>query len=52
MSPREGVLAAQGLGLETVFPCHYIDPEDEDVLAFDPAWPTRGRVARPCRARS
>jgi L-ascorbate metabolism protein UlaG (beta-lactamase superfamily) len=34
MSPREGVLAAQWLGLETVFPCHYINPDDADVVAF------------------
>ena len=34
MSPHEGVLAAQWLGLETVLPCHYIDPENGDVLEF------------------
>jgi L-ascorbate metabolism protein UlaG (beta-lactamase superfamily) len=34
MSPREGVLAAQWLGLGTVLPCHYIDPENGDVLEF------------------
>ena len=34
MSPREGVLAAQWLGLETVLPCHYIDPENDDVRVF------------------
>lgn len=34
MSPREGVLAAQWLGLETVLPCHYITP-DEDVREFE-----------------
>ena len=27
MSPYEGALAAQWLGLETVLPCHYIKPE-------------------------
>jgi L-ascorbate metabolism protein UlaG (beta-lactamase superfamily) len=34
MSPREGAVAAQWLGLETVLPCHYINPEDDDVRAF------------------
>lgn len=34
MSPREGALAAQWLGLETVLPCHYIDPECDDVHEF------------------
>ena len=34
MSPREGALAAQWLGLDTVLPCHYIDPDCEDVRAF------------------
>jgi L-ascorbate metabolism protein UlaG (beta-lactamase superfamily) len=34
MSPREGALAAQWLGLQTVLPCHYIDPDDDDVRAF------------------
>lgn len=35
MSPREGALAAQWLGLETVLPCHYILPDNEDMWAFD-----------------
>jgi L-ascorbate metabolism protein UlaG (beta-lactamase superfamily) len=26
LSPREGLLAAQWLGLKTILPCHYIDP--------------------------
>jgi L-ascorbate metabolism protein UlaG (beta-lactamase superfamily) len=35
MSPYEGFLAAQWLGLETVFPCHYCFPEgDEDLAAY------------------
>jgi L-ascorbate metabolism protein UlaG (beta-lactamase superfamily) len=35
MSPREGLLAAQWLGLQTVFPCHYITLEgDPDVEAY------------------
>jgi L-ascorbate metabolism protein UlaG (beta-lactamase superfamily) len=34
MSPREAALAARWLGLETVLPCHYIDPDHEDVRAF------------------
>jgi L-ascorbate metabolism protein UlaG (beta-lactamase superfamily) len=36
MSGREGVLAAQWLGLDVVLPCHYITPEgDEDVAGFE-----------------
>jgi L-ascorbate metabolism protein UlaG (beta-lactamase superfamily) len=35
MSPREGALAAQWLGLQTVFPCHYIDPDCDDVREFE-----------------
>lgn len=35
MSPREGALAAQWLGLETVLPCHYIDPDCDDVREFN-----------------
>jgi L-ascorbate metabolism protein UlaG (beta-lactamase superfamily) len=35
MSPREGALAAQWLGLEMVLPCHYIDPDNDDVRAFN-----------------
>jgi L-ascorbate metabolism protein UlaG (beta-lactamase superfamily) len=34
MSPYEGALAATWLGLETVLPCHYINPVDPDVEAF------------------
>jgi L-ascorbate metabolism protein UlaG (beta-lactamase superfamily) len=34
MSPREAALAAQWLGLETVFPCHYINADDPDVHEF------------------
>lgn len=37
MSPYEGALAAQWLGLETVLPCHYIDPDDQDVRDFEKA---------------
>ena len=35
MSPYEGALAAQWLGLETVLPCHYLDAGDPDVAAFE-----------------
>jgi L-ascorbate metabolism protein UlaG (beta-lactamase superfamily) len=35
MSPYEGALAARWLGLETVLPCHYINPDDPDVHAFE-----------------
>jgi L-ascorbate metabolism protein UlaG (beta-lactamase superfamily) len=34
MSPREGALAAQWLGLETVFPCHYINPSCTEIDEF------------------
>ncbi len=34
MSPYEGLLAAQWLGLGTVLPCHYCNPDDDDVRAF------------------
>jgi len=34
MSPLEGALAAQWLGLNTVFPCHYYDNECSDVKKF------------------
>ncbi len=34
MSPREGVLAAQWLGLKVVLPCHYINPDCDDVREF------------------
>ncbi len=35
MSPREGALAAQWLGVQTILPCHYIDPACEDVREFE-----------------
>ena len=31
MSPREGALAAQWLGLQTVLPCHYCDPKHPEA---------------------
>ncbi|WP_025038401.1 MBL fold metallo-hydrolase [Bradyrhizobium sp. DOA9] len=34
LSPREGLLAAQWLGLKTVLPCHYTDPDDPLVRQF------------------
>ena len=48
MSPYEGALAAQWLGLETVLPCHYIDPDDQDVarLPAPPRGPRRQGRAR------
>ncbi len=33
MSAREGFLAAQWLGLETVFPCHYCVPDGDEHVA-------------------
>ncbi len=35
MSPREGALAARWLGLETVLPCHYINPDCDEVREFE-----------------
>jgi L-ascorbate metabolism protein UlaG (beta-lactamase superfamily) len=35
MSPYEGALAAQWLGLQTVLPCHYINPDNQDVRDFE-----------------
>jgi L-ascorbate metabolism protein UlaG (beta-lactamase superfamily) len=35
MSPREGALAAQWLGLKTVLPCHYINPDCPEVREFE-----------------
>ncbi len=35
LSPREGILAAQWLGLKTILPCHYIDPDiNPDLQEF------------------
>jgi L-ascorbate metabolism protein UlaG (beta-lactamase superfamily) len=34
MSPREGAMAAQWLDLETALPCHYINPDCDDVREF------------------
>ncbi len=34
MNPREGALAAQWLGLQTVFPCHYVDPSCPEINEF------------------
>jgi L-ascorbate metabolism protein UlaG (beta-lactamase superfamily) len=35
MNPREGALAAQWLGLKTVLPCHYINPDCVEVREFE-----------------
>jgi L-ascorbate metabolism protein UlaG (beta-lactamase superfamily) len=35
MSPREGALAAEWLGLQTVLPCHYINPVCDEVPEFN-----------------
>jgi L-ascorbate metabolism protein UlaG (beta-lactamase superfamily) len=35
MSPKEGAIAAQWLGLETVLPCHYIEHDCDDVREFE-----------------
>jgi L-ascorbate metabolism protein UlaG (beta-lactamase superfamily) len=35
MTPREGLLAAQWLGLKTVLPCHYLNAKaNPDVAEF------------------
>lgn len=35
MTPQQGVLAAQWLGLDIVLPCHYLNPNSEDVRTFE-----------------
>ena len=35
MSPLEGALAARWLGLKTVLPCHYINPDCPEVREFE-----------------
>ena len=35
MNPYEGFLAAQWLGLQCVLPCHYINPDHEDIREFE-----------------
>ena len=35
MSPREGAMAANWLGLDVVFPCHYINPNCPEVSEFN-----------------
>lgn len=44
MSPREGLLAAQWLGLQTVLPCHYIGTDNPDLREFE-------RLYREAKAR-
>lgn len=34
MSPREGALAAEWLGLEVALPCHYVNPAEPEVAEF------------------
>lgn len=46
MSPREGALAAEWLGLSTVLPCHYITL-DEDVAEFERCLETARTAGRP-----
>ena len=47
MSPREGALAAQWLGLETVFPCHYINPDCDEVREFNDRLDEARRKGKP-----
>ncbi len=35
MNPYEGALAAQWLGLQVALPCHYINPDCDEVRAFN-----------------
>ncbi|MBV9674536.1 MAG: hypothetical protein JO076_17155, partial [Verrucomicrobia bacterium] len=35
MNPREGALASQWLGLKTVLPCHYINPNCPEITEFE-----------------
>lgn len=46
MSPEEGAIAAQWLGLDTVLPCHYITPDDPDVRAFEQHLARLGREGK------
>ncbi len=46
MSPREGALAAEWLGLETVLPCHYINPDCDQVREFNLLLEQAGRDGR------
>ncbi len=34
MWPREGVLASEWLGLKIVLPCHFMNPDNDDVREF------------------
>lgn len=56
MSPKEAALAAQWLGLETVLPCHYIHPDNDDVWEFhrqlDEKKERGGRVPRAITLRA
>lgn len=51
MTPREGLLAAQWLGLDTVLPCHYINPDCEDVGEFLRLLEQARANGEPCPAR-
>ena len=51
MSPYEGALAAQWLGLETVLPCHYINPDDPDVRDFERHLADAAEAKGRCRGR-
>ena len=57
MSPYEGVLATQWLGLETVLPCHYItldgDPDVAEYMKHHRAAAARGEpIADPYLLRA
>lgn len=45
MSPREAALAAQWLRLKTVLPCHYINPDCEEVRLFERCLSDQGQTA-------
>ena len=47
MSPREAVLATQWLGLDTVLPCHYINPDDQNVRDFVSQMEDAGKRGEP-----
>jgi L-ascorbate metabolism protein UlaG (beta-lactamase superfamily) len=46
LSPYEGALAAHWLGLETVLPCHYINPDHQDVRDFHTHLAEVGKTAK------
>ncbi len=51
MTPREGVLAAEWLGLKVALPCHFCNPDNADVREFEKLLGER-RILNPHIARA